>query len=104
MGPSGVDFEVAAGGVTLAGEALGEGPPIVLLHGLTATRRYVVMGSKKLPRSGWRTIAYDARGHGRSSPAPERRADQLADLVDDLDRLLADLEAEATAAYQGDDS
>ena len=47
----------------------GEGIPVVLLHGLTATHRYVVMGSKALERSGHRVIAYDARGHGRSEPA-----------------------------------
>jgi pimeloyl-ACP methyl ester carboxylesterase len=57
-------------GVRLAGEEAGEGPPVVLLHGLTATRRYVVMGSRALERSGHRVIAYDARGHGASSPAP----------------------------------
>jgi pimeloyl-ACP methyl ester carboxylesterase len=57
-------------GVTLAGEESGTGPAIVLLHGLTATRRYVVMGSRTLERSGYRVIAYDARGHGRSQPAP----------------------------------
>jgi pimeloyl-ACP methyl ester carboxylesterase len=59
-------------GVLLAGEDAGEesASPIVLLHGLTATRRYVVMGSRLLERSGYRVIAYDARGHGRSSPAP----------------------------------
>ena len=44
----------------------------MLLHGLTATRRYVVMGSRTLERSGHRVIAYDARGHGRSAPAPGR--------------------------------
>ncbi len=42
---------------------------VVLLHGLTATRRYVVMGSTALQRAGHRVISYDARGHGRSSPA-----------------------------------
>ena len=45
---------------------------IVLLHGLTATRRYVVMGSTALQRGGMRVLAYDARGHGHSSPAPDR--------------------------------
>jgi pimeloyl-ACP methyl ester carboxylesterase len=55
--------------VTLSGEVTGEGPPVVLLHGLTATRRYVVMGSTALQRGGHRVIAYDARGHGRSGPA-----------------------------------
>jgi pimeloyl-ACP methyl ester carboxylesterase len=47
----------------------GEGIPVVLLHGLTATHRYVVMGSHALERSGHRVIAYDARGHGASQPA-----------------------------------
>src|SRR5207248_8986593 len=62
-----------SGGVALSGEDEGEGHPIVLLHGLTATRHYVVMGSRALERSGHRVIAYDARGHGRSAAAPGRR-------------------------------
>lgn len=63
------EFTIERGGVRLAAEEVGEGKPVVLLHGLTATRRYVVMGSSALPRSGHRMISYDARGHGRSSPA-----------------------------------
>jgi pimeloyl-ACP methyl ester carboxylesterase len=61
---------IESGGVSLAAEEGGEGTPVVLLHGLTATRRYVVMGSRSLERSGHRVISYDARGHGRSSAAP----------------------------------
>jgi pimeloyl-ACP methyl ester carboxylesterase len=53
----------------LAVETHGEGPAIVGLHGLTATRRYVLMGSRLLERSGRRVILYDARGHGESPPA-----------------------------------
>jgi pimeloyl-ACP methyl ester carboxylesterase len=71
-------------GVTLAGEAAGEGTPIVLLHGLTATRRYVVMGSRALERSGHRVVAYDARGHGASAPAPEPGAYGYDELAADL--------------------
>lgn len=78
-------------GVELAGEQAGAGPPIVLLHGLTATRRYVVMGSRLLERSGHRVVAYDARGHGHSTPAPDRGAygyDRLAgDLLAFMDSL-----------------
>jgi pimeloyl-ACP methyl ester carboxylesterase len=78
--------------VTLSGEESGGGAgiPIVLLHGLTATRRYVVMGSTALQRAGHRVIAYDARGHGSSTPAPdpgdygyERLARDLAAVLDD---------------------
>ena len=70
----------------LDGEDAGEGVPVVLLHGLTATRRYVVMGSKNLERDGHRVVMYDARGHGKSSPGDEYGYDQLAgDLLAVLD-------------------
>jgi pimeloyl-ACP methyl ester carboxylesterase len=62
----------------------GEGTPVVLLHGLTATNRYVVMGSKALERAGHRVIAYDARAHGQSDPAPSPDAYRYEDLRDDL--------------------
>jgi len=65
-------------GVRLAAEESGEGAPVVLLHGLTATRRYVVMGSRALERRGHRVIRYDARGHGRSGPAPAYAYPELA--------------------------
>lgn len=81
-GPSG--FEVAAEGATIDGEAGGEGLPIVLLHGVTATRRYVVQGSRLLERGGHHVLAYDARGHGESSPADDAAAYDYRDLVADL--------------------
>jgi pimeloyl-ACP methyl ester carboxylesterase len=81
-------------GVSLAVEDSGSGTPVVLLHGLTATRRYVVMGSRILERSGHRVIAYDARGHGRSSPAPGRTRYEYRDLVGDLEAVLDELGVE----------
>lgn len=84
------EIVVDAGGLELAGEESGEGIPVVLLHGLTATRRYVVMGSRALERSGHRVIAYDARGHGRSLPAPSRDAYTYDDLGRDLIAVLDD--------------
>src|SRR6516165_5499157 len=75
-------------GVALAAETHGDGIPVVLLHGLTATHRYVVMGSRSLERSGHRVIAYDARGHGRSSPAPRADGYSYADLTGDLEAVL----------------
>ena len=82
------EIVVDGGGLELAGDESGEGIPVVLLHGLTATRRYVVMGSRALERSGHRVIAYDARGHGRSSPAPSRDAYTYGDLGRDLIAVL----------------
>src|SRR5947208_6206043 len=65
----------------------GDGPAVVLLHGLTATRRYVVMGSNTLERAGHRVVAYDARGHGESDPAQPydypALATDLAGLLDE---------------------
>jgi pimeloyl-ACP methyl ester carboxylesterase len=82
---------IDAGGVSLAGTDDGEGLPVVLLHGLTATRRYVVMGSKALERSGHRVVAYDARGHGESSPAPRPDAYGYEELAGDLEAVLDEL-------------
>ncbi len=90
-------IEVEQGGVTLSGEEIGDGPPVVLLHGLTATRRYVTMGSKALPRAGYRVVSYDARGHGESSPASETAAYEYRDLVDDLGAVLDSMGADRVA-------
>jgi pimeloyl-ACP methyl ester carboxylesterase len=84
------EIVVHTGGVDLSGDESGDGIPVALLHGLTATRRYVVMGSRALERSGHRVIAYDARGHGRSSPAPSRDAYTYEDLGRDLIAVLDD--------------
>ncbi len=83
-------FTLATGpdGLELSGEAAGEGTPIVLLHGLTATRRYVVSGSRYLDRHGFEVVAYDARGHGESSPAPSPERYRYEDLIADLGAVL----------------
>lgn len=83
-------FEVAAGGVTLRGDDGGEGPAILMLHGLSATRRYVVHGSSALERDGYRVISYDSRGHGESSPAPGPGDYRYEQLADDAIRVLDD--------------
>ncbi len=83
-----------AGSITLQGEQTGEGPPVVLLHGLSATRRNVVQGSRALVKRGYRLISYDARGHGASSPAQRY---EYRDLVADLEAVLDHLEIERTA-------
>jgi pimeloyl-ACP methyl ester carboxylesterase len=86
-----IEHEVRRAGVNLSVAESGGGIPVVLLHGLTATRRYVVMGSRVLERSGHRAIAYDARGHGRSSPAPSPEAYGYDELVRDLEAVLDQL-------------
>jgi pimeloyl-ACP methyl ester carboxylesterase len=75
-------------------EDTGDGPAVVLLHGLTATRRYVVHGSSALARGGHRVIAYDARGHGASDPAPTPADYRYEDLASDLLDVLDDHDVE----------
>ena len=78
----------------LRGEEHGDGPAVVLLHGLTATRRYVLHGSRLLARRGYRLVAYDARGHGDSEPAPTPTGYEYQDLVGDLREVLDELRLE----------
>jgi pimeloyl-ACP methyl ester carboxylesterase len=82
------DNVIRAGDVTLALSDDGDGIPVVLLHGLTASRHYVVMGSQALQRGGHRVVAYDARGHGASSPAPAPEAYRYEELTADLVAVL----------------
>jgi pimeloyl-ACP methyl ester carboxylesterase len=81
-------LRVQRGGWLLEGESIGEGPPVVLLHGVTATRRHVIHGSRALARAGHRQLAYDARGHGRSDPAPEGQGYSYEELVSDLEAVV----------------
>jgi pimeloyl-ACP methyl ester carboxylesterase len=85
-----VERKVASGAVTLAlQDSGGAGLPVVGLHGLTATRRYVLMGSRTLERAGHRVVLYDARGHGASTPGD---AYGYRELAADLRAILDDLE------------
>ncbi len=85
---SGEPFEVAAAdAVALRGLSEGDGPPVVLAHGITAHRDLVVHGSRALTRDGHRVIRYDARAHGESDPGPPGGYDYET-LADDLDAVL----------------
>lgn len=44
----------------------GEGPPIVFAHGVTNSIRTWFHQLEEFPRAGFRAIAYDHRGHGKS--------------------------------------
>jgi 3-oxoadipate enol-lactonase len=72
----------------IRGETAGVGPAIVLCHGITATRRYVVHGSRTLERARHTVVAYDARGHGESDPAPAGEGYGYPELVEDLESVV----------------
>ena len=85
----------------LRGETMGEGPPIVLCHGITATRRQVVHGSNVLAREGYRMVQYDARGHGESDPALEDSGYGYLELVGDLEAVVAQTVGDAPFGLAG---
>ena len=72
----------------LQGEVAGEGLPVVLCHGITATRRYLLHGSRALERAGHTVVSYDARGHGESEPAPADQGYGYPELVADLEAVI----------------
>lgn len=82
-------FEIeGAGGVGLAVEREGEGPLVVLAHGITAHRDLVVHGSRALARAGHDVVRYDARAHGDSGPGEPGEYD-YGTLGDDLAAVIA---------------
>ena len=82
---------VEAGGVALAVEDSGSGPPVVFVHG-TATARTIWRETIDALGGRVRAIAYDRRAYGDSG-APEpyggttvgEQADDLAELIESLD-------------------
>jgi 3-oxoadipate enol-lactonase len=79
----------AGQGLAISGEVAGEGTPVILCHGITATRRYVLHGSRALERAGHMVVSYDARGHGESDPAPAGQGYGYPELVGDLESVVA---------------
>lgn len=86
------ELRIPAGDLTLSATRAGgdDGPArIVMLHGLTATRHYTVMGSRHLDRQGLANVAYDARGHGTSgAPGGGPRDYTYAHLAGDLSAVV----------------
>jgi 3-oxoadipate enol-lactonase len=69
----------------------GSGPPLILIHGIGASR-HSWDGLVRELRADFRCISYDLRGHGLSPcPAPPYTLDEL---VDDLEALRRELHVE----------
>ncbi len=73
----------------------GEGEPVILIHGFTASVpvQWQLPGIFSKLSSDYRVIALDNRGHGRSDK-PHDTADYGANMVDDVIRLMDHLKIE----------
>lgn len=78
--------------VTLRYETLGEGDPLVLIHGLGANLAFWYFGIATTLASSYRVILYDLRGHGESSTPATGYT--LFDMAADLSQLLQHLQIE----------
>ena len=91
-----------ADGYKIAYDDVGEGDPILLLHGFAADRvsNWKLTGwYRLLERNGFRVIAADARGHGRSDKPTEPDAYAPEGIAGDAVRLLDHLELEKADVF-----
>ncbi len=93
-------FAMSPDNCRIACEVVGDGPPLVLLHGFTETREsWIEFGhADRLAAAGHRLILIDARGHGASDKphtpeaySPARRAADVIAVLDALGIGTADL-------------
>lgn len=77
-------------GGTIAIAERGEGPPIVLAHGLTLSMRAWVKQLDALPTAGFRAIAFDHRGHGASEAGDTGHS--IENLAHDVQQVLETLD------------
>jgi pimeloyl-ACP methyl ester carboxylesterase len=80
-----------SGGVTIAYETAGEGPPILLIHGFASTGRVNWWDTgwvKLLVDSGRMAVTFDHRGHGQSEKLSDSALYPAAEMAEDARRLL----------------
>lgn len=89
--------QVGLGEIELHVAELGEGKPVLLLHGFPELWYSWRHQMRALARAGYRAIAPDMRGFGRSSAPDEVEAYDILELCGDVAGLLDDIGAEQAA-------
>ena len=93
---------VDTNGIRMAVHEQGEGPPVILLHGfpeLAFSWRHQIPA---LAAAGYRAIAPDQRGYGRTSVPPRVSDYRVEELIGDIHGLLDALELDS-AVFVGHD-
>ena len=86
-------YATSTDGVRINFETFGDGPPLVLIHGLTGTwQSWEAQGYVEALQSTYRLILIDLRGHGGSDKPHDRAVYQLAQQADDARAVLDALE------------
>jgi len=85
------EIRVQGSGVVLNVRQSGQGPAVLLLHGFPDSRRLWNEVSPRLVAAGYRAIAPDLRGYGRSDAPPGVNDYSLGHVVADLRALIARL-------------
>ena len=86
VGHDELEHFLADDGQSVPVAVVGDGPPVVLVHGLGCSHRHWMPVARRLARSH-SVYVWDARGHGRSQPLPGI-AITLKRLAADLHQLL----------------
>lgn len=66
LDPTGTPFELLHRGRAVRGQTWGEGPAVYLVHGWEGNSDQMVALARPLVAAGFRVVAFDGPGHGRS--------------------------------------
>lgn len=88
--------QAAVNGVILHYAVVGEGKPVILLHGNGETHDLFDVEIDQLQRAGYRVYAPDSRGHGANEQVTEYH---YADMAEDIFQLICLLGLQKPALY-----
>lgn len=89
-------------GVELAYSSAGDGAPVLLIHGFASNSEKTWTSTgwiDALNEAGYRTIALDCRGHGKSQKLHDPNAYSMELMADDARRLLDHLDIEEAHVF-----
>ena len=89
-------YRVMANGIVLRYAVVGEGAPVVLVHGNGEDHNIFSTEIEQLSAAGYQVFAPDSRGHGQSSPVEEYH---YADMAEDMYAFIRELHLEKPALY-----
>lgn len=83
-------------GIILHYEVMGEGRPVVLVHGNGEDHHIFDIEIAQLVKAGYQVYAPDSRGHGANAPQPEYH---YSDMAEDMYQFIRAMKLEKPAFY-----